>query len=166
MLNLAKPTPAWRGVSTVQHKDNFKFLHLYILQTGIVFSPSTMVQAVNFLTCLWSARKRMPWGLLCFPSISRVDAGKLPWNKSQPPSFTSYPSLHALLCLQFGINIQWCVSQTQQTFIMFIIVLGQHVSILIESSSGPSKKTDPYLEMLKCFVGSQTPIFLSKDLFY
>ena len=29
---------------------------------------------------------------------------------------------------------------------MFIIVLGQHVSILIESSSGPSKKTDPYLE--------------------
>ena len=30
--------------------------------------------------------------------------------------------------------------QTQQTFIMFIIVLGQNVSILIESSSGPSKK--------------------------
>ena len=29
--------------------------------------------------------------------------------------------------------------QTQQNFIMFIIVLGQHVSILIESSSGPSK---------------------------
>jgi len=29
--------------------------------------------------------------------------------------------------------------QTQQNF-MFIIVLGQHVSILIESSSGPSKK--------------------------
>ena len=32
------------------------------------------------------------------------------------------------------INIQWCISQTQN------IVLGQHVSILIESSSGPSKK--------------------------
>jgi len=29
--------------------------------------------------------------------------------------------------------------QTQQNFIMFIIVLGQHVSILIESSSSPSK---------------------------
>jgi len=29
---------------------------------------------------------------------------------------------------------------------------GQHVSILIESSSGPSKKIDPYLEMLKCAV--------------
>ena len=28
---------------------------------------------------------------------------------------------------------------------MFIIVLWQHVSILIESSSGPSKDTDPYL---------------------
>ena len=39
--------------------------------------------------------------------------------------------------------------QTQQTFIMFINVLGQHVSILIESSSGPSKKSDPYLEMFK-----------------
>jgi len=28
---------------------------------------------------------------------------------------------------------------------MFINVLGQHVSILTESSSGPSKKIDPYL---------------------
>jgi len=45
------------------------------------------------------------------------------------------------------INIQRCVSQTQRNFIMFIIVLGQHVSILIESSSGPSKKIDHYLEM-------------------
>ena len=47
------------------------------------------------------------------------------------------------------INIRLYVSQTQQNFIMFIIVLGQHVSILIESSSGPSKKIDPYLEMFK-----------------
>ena len=37
------------------------------------------------------------------------------------------------------INTQRCVSQTQQNFIMFIIVLGQHVSTLIESSSGPSE---------------------------
>jgi len=29
--------------------------------------------------------------------------------------------------------------QTQQNFIMLIIVLGQHVSIFIESYSGPSK---------------------------
>ena len=45
---------------------------------------------------------------------------------------------------------------------MFINVLGQHVSILIESSSGPSKKTDPYLEILKCAVGSQTLTFFIK----
>jgi len=36
---------------------------------------------------------------------------------------------------------------------MFIIVLGQHVSILIESSSGPSKNTDPYLAMIKMRCG-------------
>jgi len=45
---------------------------------------------------------------------------------------------------------------------MFFIVLGQHVSILIESSSGPSKKIDAYLEMLKCAVGSQMLTFLIK----
>ena len=45
---------------------------------------------------------------------------------------------------------------------MFIIVLGQRVSILIELSSGPSKKRDPYLEMLKCAVGSQALTFLIK----
>jgi len=45
---------------------------------------------------------------------------------------------------------------------MFFIVLGQHVSILIDSSSGPYKKIDPYLEMLKCAVGSQTLTFLIK----
>jgi len=36
---------------------------------------------------------------------------------------------------------------------MFIIVLGQHVSTLIESSSGPSKKTDPYLPMFQMRCG-------------
>ena len=41
------------------------------------------------------------------------------------------------------------IYQAQQNFIMFIIVLGQHVSILIESSSGPSKKIEPYLNCLK-----------------
>jgi len=30
---------------------------------------------------------------------------------------------------------------------MFIVVLGQHVSILIESSSGPSKKIEPYTSL-------------------
>jgi len=37
----------------------------------------------------------------------------------------------------------------QYKFIMFSVVLGQHVSILIESSSGPSKKIDPYLKCIK-----------------
>jgi len=41
------------------------------------------------------------------------------------------------------------MSQTQQNFIMFIIVLGWHASTLTESSSGPSKNTDPYLAMFK-----------------
>ena len=41
-----------------------------------------------------------------------------------------------------------------KSLLCFFIALGQHVSILIESSSGPSKKIDPYLEMLKCAVGS------------
>jgi len=36
---------------------------------------------------------------------------------------------------------------------MFIIVLGHHVSILIESSSAPSKNTDPYLAMFKMRCG-------------
>ena len=34
---------------------------------------------------------------------------------------------------------------------MFIIVLGKHVSILIESSPGPSKNKDPYLAMFKTY---------------
>jgi len=36
---------------------------------------------------------------------------------------------------------------------MFINVLGQHVSILIELSSGPSNITDPYLAMCKMRCG-------------
>ena len=40
-------------------------------------------------------------------------------------------------------------SKTKQNFIMLIIVSGQHVSVLIESSSGPSKNTNLYLAMFK-----------------
>ena len=58
------------------------------------------------------------------------------------------------------INIKWCVSHTQQNFIMFIIVLGQHVSILTESSSGPSKKVDPYLKCLKMCWGTIIYIYV------
>jgi len=36
---------------------------------------------------------------------------------------------------------------------MFIIVLGRHVSIPLESTPDPSKKIDPYLECLKIHYG-------------
>jgi len=49
-----------------------------------------------------------------------------------------------------------------KTFIVFIIVLGQHVSILIESSSGPSKIQILTEQCLKCTVGSQMLTFLIK----
>jgi hypothetical protein len=42
------------------------------------------------------------------------------------------------------INIQWCIKH--QNFSMFIIVLEQHVSILIESSSGPSNDDSVRIE--------------------
>ena len=48
---------------------------------------------------------------------------------------------------------------------MFIIVLGQHVSILIESSSGPSKKIDPYLEMFKMRYGTPKAYILDKTMY-
>ena len=51
------------------------------------------------------------------------------------------------------------MSQTQQNFIMFIFVLGKHVSILVESSSGPSKIQIVTQQCLKCAVRSQTLIF-------
>ena len=41
----------------------------------------------------------------------------------------------------------------QHNFIMFIVVLGQHASILIESSTGPSKNADHYLAMFKMRCG-------------
>jgi len=56
------------------------------------------------------------------------------------------------------------MSQTQQNFIMFIIVLEQHVSILTESSSGPSKKTGPYLECLKMH-WIPNPYILDKNIY-
>jgi len=36
-----------------------------------------------------------------------------------------------------------------ENFIMFVIVLREHVPILIDSSSDTSKKIDPYLKCLK-----------------
>ena len=53
-----------------------------------------------------------------------------------------------------------CKSNAKKNFIVFFIVLGQHVSILIESSSGPSKIQILTWKCLKCAVGSQTLTFL------
>jgi len=48
---------------------------------------------------------------------------------------------------------------------MFIIVLGQHVSIIIESSSGPSKKIDPYLKCSKMRCGIPNAYILDKTMY-
>jgi len=48
---------------------------------------------------------------------------------------------------------------------MFIIVLGQHVSILTESSSGRSKKIDPYLKYLKMCCGITNAYILDKTMY-
>jgi len=63
------------------------------------------------------------------------------------------------------INIQWSISQTERNFIMFIIVLGQHVSIRIESSSGPSKNTDPYLAGFKMRCGIPNAYIVEKTMY-
>jgi len=48
---------------------------------------------------------------------------------------------------------------------MFIVVLGRHVSILIESSSGPSKKIDPYFKCLKMHCGIPNAYILDKAMY-
>jgi len=55
-----------------------------------------------------------------------------------------------------------CQSNTTNLYYVFYCIRALHASILIESSSGPSTKIDPYLEMLKCAVGSQMLTFLIK----
>jgi len=55
-------------------------------------------------------------------------------------------------------------SKTIKFFIIFLIVLGQHVSILIESFSGPSKKIDPYLAMFKMRCGIPNAYILDKSV--
>jgi len=48
---------------------------------------------------------------------------------------------------------------------MFIIVLEQHVSILIKSFSGHSKKIDPYLKCLKMRCGIPNAYILDKTMY-
>ena len=57
------------------------------------------------------------------------------------------------------------MSVKQQNFFMFVIVLGQHVSILIESYSGPSKKTDRYLEIFKMRCGVPNASIIDKTTY-
>ena len=55
---------------------------------------------------------------------------------------------------------------------MFISVLGQHVSTLIESSSGLSKNTDPYLAMFNRltpndpYMGRTAPLTSKRCILY
>jgi len=56
------------------------------------------------------------------------------------------------------------VSNTTNLYYVFN-VLGQHVSILIESASGPSKKIDPYLEMFKMRCGIPNAYILDKTMY-
>jgi len=63
------------------------------------------------------------------------------------------------------MNIQSCISQTQQNIIMFIIVLGQNVSILIQSPLGPSKNTDPYLAMFKMRCGNPNAYIFDQTMY-
>jgi len=48
---------------------------------------------------------------------------------------------------------------------MFIIVLEQYVSILIESFSGPSKNTDPYVAMFKMRCGISNAYILDIPMY-
>jgi len=48
---------------------------------------------------------------------------------------------------------------------MFIIVLGQHVSILTESSPGPFKRRDPYLKCLRLRRGIKNAYNLHKTMY-
>ena len=48
---------------------------------------------------------------------------------------------------------------------MFIILLGKHITILIESSPGPSKNTDHYLAMFKMCCGIPNVYILDKTMY-
>jgi len=48
---------------------------------------------------------------------------------------------------------------------MLIIVLGQHVSILTESSSGPCKNIDLYFKCLKMRCGIPNAYILDKTIY-
>jgi len=83
----------------------------------------------------------------CFMRVSKNETFKntVAVFMQKPRSWQQFFNVCHPEVFNMCINMQWCVSQTQQNFIMFIIVLGQHVSFLIESSSGPCKKSKDLL---------------------
>ena len=64
----------------------------------------------------------------------------------------------------YNLNIARIKNNTKN-FIMFITALGQHVTILIESSSGPYEDTDPYLAMFKMRCGIPNAYILDIPLY-
>jgi len=100
--------------SLYMHSENMRLWNLQQILWRILCVSSHFLRAI----CLWKYLNNT-----CSGTLFR----KLLFNVFHPEVFNTH------------INKQWCISQTQQNFIMFINVLGQHVSILIESSSGPSK---------------------------
>ena len=61
------------------------------------------------------------------------------------------------------MNIYSDICQTQQNFVYYCT--RAHVSILTESSSGPSKKTDIYLKCLKMSCGIPKAYILDKTMY-
>ena len=57
------------------------------------------------------------------------------------------------------------MSVKHEKTLLFFIVLGRHVSILTESSSGPSKKIDSYLKCLQMRCGIQNAYILDKTMY-
>jgi len=132
----------WRPVTATGYAyvQPQNWLSLPLFGTTICTGAHKLVfNFVRLNSCLW---------FLSVSSISPLDKdASQKWISPVKFSFSTrcdnncgsaFSSLRVDVCTSY-INTQRCISQTKQNFIMFIIVLGQHVSILIQSSSGPSK---------------------------
>ena len=118
------------GDSVSMHFIRFS-VHIPIARISLKKHRLVFIMETDFVHCA----VRIKFLYAIWNNFSKTSLWEIFYSVCHPEVFNTY------------INIQWCISQTQQNFIMFIIVLGWHVSIPIESSSGPSKNTDPYLAM-------------------
>jgi len=113
------------------HNHHISFMELAHLLTrsGLTY-PEVSSKVYHDSFCRLGSSVSLPWVIYFGPFYSIRWVWPLSvFNVCHPEVFNTY------------INIQWCISQTQQNFIMFIIVLGQqNVSSLMESSSGPFNK--------------------------